>query len=235
MAVDGWIKLHRKLLENPFWLDKPFSKGQAWIDLLLLVNHEPNEIMIGNEVVQISTGQRHTSELKLAQRWGWSRKKVRAYLNLLENQKMATTKATTKGTTITIEKYVLYQTTGTTEGTTEGTSKEHQKNNEGYTNKNEKNDKNKIYGDFFEQIWKLYPVKKGKASVSNTQKEKLYAIGLEEMTRAIERYKKDQQGAELKFWKHGSSFFNKGYVDYLDANYDNQKPLSTVQEVIVEW
>lgn len=71
----------------------------------------------------------------------------------------------------------------------------------------------------FEQLWKIYPVKKGKGQVSDTQKKRLFEIGVDEMSRAIDRYL-----AELKkdSWRHpqnGSTFFNSGYVDYLDANY----------------
>ena len=74
---------------------------------------------------------------------------------------------------------------------------------------------------FFESIWKLYPRKEGKGSVSKTQKQKLYAIGLDEMTRAVNRYKEKikADNTEPKYIKQGSTFFNSGYVDYLDENY----------------
>lgn len=79
---------------------------------------------------------------------------------------------------------------------------------------------------FFESIWKLYPRKEGKGSVSKTQKTKLYHIGLDELNRAIERYKAKlkSDGTEFKFIKQGSTFFNSGYIDYLDANYEAQAP-----------
>lgn len=73
---------------------------------------------------------------------------------------------------------------------------------------------------FFESIWKLYPIKRGKGQVSKSKRETLYKIGAEEMTRAIERYVADLQKDES--WRkpqNGSTFFNSGYVDYLDANY----------------
>jgi hypothetical protein len=73
---------------------------------------------------------------------------------------------------------------------------------------------------FFESVWKLYPRKEGKGQVSKSQKEKLFEIGLEEITRCVERYKKSKSGVELKFLKQGSTFFNSGYVDYLDKNYE---------------
>lgn len=134
----GYIKLHRELQDNPLWNSEPFSKGQAWVDLLLRANHQPNEFIIGNELIKVQRGQFFTSELKLAEKWKWSRKKVRSYLNLLKTLKMATTVGTSKGTTITIENYGLYQGEGTAEDTTVGTSKEHQKNIVGYTNNNDK-------------------------------------------------------------------------------------------------
>ena len=134
----GYIKLHRELQDNPLWNSEPFSKGQAWVDLLLRANHQPNEFIIGNELIRVQRGQFFTSELKLAEKWKWSRKKVRSYLDLLKTLKMATTVGTSKGTTITIENYGLYQGEGTTEDTTVGTSKEHQKNIVGYTNNNDK-------------------------------------------------------------------------------------------------
>ena len=134
----GYIKLHRELQDNPLWKSEPFSKGQAWVDMLLRANHQHNEFIIGNELIVVERGQFFTSELKLAEKWKWSRKKVRSYLDLLKTLKMATTVGTSKGTTITIENYGLYQGEGTTEDTTVGTSKEHRRNIEGYTNNNDK-------------------------------------------------------------------------------------------------
>lgn len=76
---------------------------------------------------------------------------------------------------------------------------------------------------FFEQVWSLYPSKKGKGRVSDTQKKKLFKIGLEELTRAVERYK---EGLKKDSWRkpqNGSTFFNSGYIDYLDKNYVQQE------------
>lgn len=80
--------------------------------------------------------------------------------------------------------------------------------------------------NFFETIWKLYPNKKGKGQVSDTKKKVLYEIGMEEMTRAIDRYKTDLAKEDWRKPQNGSTFFNSGYVDYLDANYEplNVKP-----------
>ena len=77
----------------------------------------------------------------------------------------------------------------------------------------------------FEKLWKLYPVKKGKGQVSDAKKIKLLEIGYDEMSRAIERYVGYVKSIDYLQYQNGSTFFNSGYVDYLDANYtpDGQK------------
>lgn len=72
----------------------------------------------------------------------------------------------------------------------------------------------------FDKLWKLYPVKRGKGRVSDTKKLTLLNIGFEEMCRAIERYKQHVDSVDYLQYQNGSTFFNSGYVDYLDANYE---------------
>lgn len=72
---------------------------------------------------------------------------------------------------------------------------------------------------FFESVWKLYPSKKGKGQISDAKKKALYKIGYEELSRAIERYKAGLAKDDWRKPQNGSTFFNSGYVDYLDANY----------------
>lgn len=72
----------------------------------------------------------------------------------------------------------------------------------------------------FERLWKLYPCKRGKAQVSKANKMHLLDIGFDELQRAIDRYKADLDNETWRKPQNGSTFFNSGYVDYLDANYD---------------
>lgn len=74
--------------------------------------------------------------------------------------------------------------------------------------------------DFFESVWKLYPNKRGKGAVSDAQKRKLYKIGYEALAKAIDRYQEDLKLTPWKNMKNGSTFFNSGYEDYLDENYE---------------
>lgn len=75
--------------------------------------------------------------------------------------------------------------------------------------------------ELFSYLWDLYPKKRGKGSVSLTQKKKLLKIGKEPMEQAIRNYMHDIEvnGTDMKYVKNGSSFFNSGYVDYLPENY----------------
>ena len=122
----GWIKLSRGIKDNLVWQDKPFSKGQAWIDLLLSVNHADKTILISGNARKIKKGQCWTSEKKLAERWGWSRNKVRHFLHLLKVQGMVTIDGTSNGTALTIVNWAKFQdrgpTKGTAKSTTEGTT-----------------------------------------------------------------------------------------------------------------
>lgn len=148
MAKVGWIKIHRKIQECWIWQEKPFDKGRAWIDLILLAMHSDKKMMIDNEIVVIERGSFMTSVLKLSERWGWSRNKVMRFLDVLEIEQMLNTKRTPKGTLVTIVKYEDYQVGDTTDdttlettlGTTHETTDEPQK-------KNIKNDNNIIYNN----------------------------------------------------------------------------------------
>lgn len=72
----------------------------------------------------------------------------------------------------------------------------------------------------FEKLWKLYPSKKGKGQVSDAAKLRLLRIGYDEMVRAIDRYKVElKKDSDWRKPQNGSTFFNSGYVDYLDDNY----------------
>ena len=71
----------------------------------------------------------------------------------------------------------------------------------------------------FERLWSLYPHKRGKAQVSKANKMHLLDIGFDEFQRAIDRYKADLDNETWRKPQNGSTFFNSGYIDYLDANY----------------
>lgn len=119
----GYIKLYRKLQESWLWQDKPFSRGQAWVDLILLANHKEQSFMINGGKVDIPVGGLVTSLRKLSERWGWSISKVSRFLKLLERESMITEKRDTQKTVIFLENYGVLQ----GKQTLSETQKEHQK------------------------------------------------------------------------------------------------------------
>lgn len=108
--MEGWISLHRQLQEHWLWKSKePFDKRSAWIDLLLMVNHQKEKIEFDKDFIEVERGQRITSLEKLANRWKWSRHKVSDYLNQLEQDGMLVQVRDNKKTLISIENYDKYQ------------------------------------------------------------------------------------------------------------------------------
>ncbi|WP_069649662.1 hypothetical protein [Caloranaerobacter ferrireducens] len=163
----GWISLHRKIAEHWIWVsNEPFDKRSAWIDLLLLANHEDKKILLGNELVEVKRGEHITSEYILAQRWGWSRKKVRNFLQLLaEDGMIENIKEDKKRTRLRIVNYNDYQelrnhkrTSEELERNYEGTTEELRGNLNNNDN-NENNDNKNIYSQNttpYEKIIELY-------------------------------------------------------------------------------
>ena len=113
--LQGWVSVHRQIQEHWLWAEKPFSKGQAWIDMLMLANHEDRKFLLGNDLMEIKAGGFHTSEHKLAERWEWSQKKVHAFLELLEKDEMISVKRSHQGTTIFLINYANFQCGGDTQ------------------------------------------------------------------------------------------------------------------------
>jgi hypothetical protein len=159
----GWIKIHRKIMENQDWFAEPFTRGQAWIDVLLLANHSTGFIRKRGILIEIKRGQVGYSEESLAMRWQWSRMKVRRFLTELkergqitrkpaqiqqcgsfsENSKNNSAKTIQQNPRlsmlINIENYNLYQANDTTSDTTNDTTESHQTIQEQELKKKKKN------------------------------------------------------------------------------------------------
>jgi len=133
--AEGYISVFRQVTEHELWQDKPFSKGHAWVDLLLLAFFKEKKMMIGNNDVIIKRGQLLTTFRFLEDRWGWSNTKVNNFLAYLVMQKMISKENINKKTLITIENYEDYQTTSDKKATI----KRHENDN--------KNNVNNIYNN----------------------------------------------------------------------------------------
>lgn len=155
--MEGWIKLYRQIQECDFlWSskDEPFDRRSAWVDLLLMANHRDKRLMFRGKAITVKCGQRITSMRDLAERWHWSRDKVRRYLDLLEGEEMIIRESDNHKTLLTIVNYAKFQGECATDKSTDKSTDEPQTSpqtgHRQVTNKNEKNDKNEknIYGEY---------------------------------------------------------------------------------------
>lgn len=81
----------------------------------------------------------------------------------------------------------------------------------------------------FEELWALVPRKEGKASVKDSARRKLLGVSVDEMSRAVERYKAqvraDRDGGFERKWLMGSTWFNEErWRDYAGDDYTPPEP-----------
>jgi hypothetical protein len=86
MRKRGHLRISRKMFDgqDPIWEGRePFDRRSAWIDLCQLANYRTKRRVINGRVVTLERGQLLASERFLAQRWRWTRAKVRRFLDVL--------------------------------------------------------------------------------------------------------------------------------------------------------
>lgn len=137
---NGWIKIHRKLLENPIASNPNYLA--LWIHLLLLANHDEGKQFIWNgEVITQKAGQFITGRKKLSQQSGISQTTIERILTFLEKSKIIGQQKNNKYRLITILKWNLYQKVDN-KRTTDGQQTDTIKN----YNNNKKDTSNKLQG-----------------------------------------------------------------------------------------
>ena len=118
--AEGWIFLDRRIRDHWIYSEQPFSRFQAWIDLILSANFRDKTIMVNGKPFLVRRGSFLTSVRKLSERWGWSRGKVSRFLSVLQTDGMIET-GTPNGTLITVVNYGVYQVRRDTKRDTNGT------------------------------------------------------------------------------------------------------------------
>lgn len=143
--TEGWIRLHRSIQDHWLWKDKPFSYGQAWMDLLMMVNHKEGKVLMDGTLITVPAGSVITSEMKLSERWGWGRTKTRNFLKMLEADSMIVKKTNSKRTAINVVNWGKFQTPRTANEQvtySRRTGDEQQTNTNNNNKRMNKNDKN---------------------------------------------------------------------------------------------
>lgn len=112
---NSWIRLHRKIMDDPLYFAEPFTKMQAWIDLLLLANFADRVTFIRGNRVTIKRGQLAYSREWFSGRWRWSRGKIDRFFDMLERENMIGRQKSAVITCISILNYDTYQDNGSTD------------------------------------------------------------------------------------------------------------------------
>ena len=100
---NGWIKLHRKIVDWE-WYDS-HDTFRLFLHLLLTVNHKP----VKWRGTVIEKGQRVASRAKLSEETGLSDRKIRTALRDLQTSSEVTIKTSNRYSVITICKWDTYQ------------------------------------------------------------------------------------------------------------------------------
>ena len=100
---NGWIKIHRSMLDWEWWDDQ--NTARVWLTILLSVNHEPKRW----HGMIIDTGEMVTSRAKLAKKSGLSERAVRTSLERLKSTNEVTCKTTKHFTIIKVVKWDVFQ------------------------------------------------------------------------------------------------------------------------------
>lgn len=212
----GWIKLHRCIQDNPVWNDEPFTRGQAWVDLLLIANHQDGTIRRRGIRVSVKRGEVAHAYRTLADRWKWSIGKVQRFMDELKTDGQLHFRTDTESVSVTtlivITNYERYQ-SGDTETDTETIRKQVQ-------NKKVKNVKNKTLSDFFEKLWGVYPKKDGRKSAERHYNATVKTdADMERINLALGNYLThiETNNVDPKFIKNGSTWFNN-WTDWETGN-----------------
>jgi len=130
--IQGWIKIHRQLLEWEWYDD--INVTRLFLHILLKANHKSKNYK--GELIQI--GEHLTSREILSNETGLTIRQVRTALTKLKTTNEVSIKSSSQGTKIQVVNYEKYQVT-----TNEVTAKRPASDQQTTSNKNDKNEKKK--------------------------------------------------------------------------------------------
>ncbi len=191
----GYIKLHRKILDNPLVM-KSSDHFAIWMYLLLNAAHKKYDTLIGSERVTLNPGQLVTGRKKIAKDLKINESKVQRILKLFENCQQIEQQTNNLCRVISILKWDDYQQSNI------------QLNNERTLNKNTNNIKN-IYIDQFNEFWNLYDKKVSKPKAITAYNRALKKVDHNTIMDALKKQKKLWVGKDKAYIKHPTTWLNQ--------------------------
>jgi len=196
--MEGWIKLHRKILEWEWYDDH--NTFRLFIHCLLRANHKPKKWR-GKQIDrgQFITSLSHLSQELSGRHSKLSVRQVRTSLDKLILTGELTNNSTNKYRLITVNNYSLHQ-VNDKQADKQVTSKRQTNDKQMTTNKKGKKVRMKetdIYSSSFNSFWNDYPRKIGKRKAFGIWKQRGLAKYLPEMLEFI------KSAAKTKQWSDG--------------------------------
>lgn len=108
--MEGWIKLHRKMLDNPIVM-KDADHLAVWVYLLLHATHKDYPALFRGMKITLHPGQLITGRKSIASSLCIDEYKVYRILNDLKSEQQIAQQTSNKNSLITILKWELYQDT----------------------------------------------------------------------------------------------------------------------------
>lgn len=105
--MDGWIKLHRSLLESAAFQDPEVLK--VWIYILLSACHKNQEIIYNGNVISLKSGQLLTGRKKIAKDTNLKENRAYRALKILQKLGNIDIKPNNKFSLVTVIKWDFFQ------------------------------------------------------------------------------------------------------------------------------
>lgn len=99
---------------------------------------------------------------------------------------------------------------------------------------NNSDSKEEKANSLFEELWKLYPRKEGKSSISKSKKLEIYKVGREKMIKVLELFNREMKNRDKQYIPYGSTFFNTSYKDYIDKLEEAKSKYEPPKEEIID-
>lgn len=134
--MEGYIKLYRKLLDNPVFHNEKLLKVFIWC--LLKASHSEHEQLVGLQKITLKPGQFVFGRLKAAEELHMKESTVYKYMMMLQTYGICNIKSNNRFSVVSIVNWELYQLVEencNSKSNNKITTKEQQNN----TNKNDKN------------------------------------------------------------------------------------------------
>lgn len=206
LNAEGWIKLHRKLLDNPVTM-KNTDHLAVWIYLLLNASHNEHPALFRGEKIILKPGQLITGRKSIALALHIDESKVERILKSLKSEQQIEQQTSSKNRLISITNWEFYQQSeqqSEQQVNNKRTTSEQQVN----TNKNIKNDKNERK-DICQNILDLFnKICCSFGGVKNITKSRAETISDSLKTYSVDDFKKVFEKAEQSAFLKGNNSRN---------------------------